>query len=42
MAGQFDEREINTLKEMFSVTRNKDYFDRQFYTQDMQSLEQFI
>lgn len=42
MAGQFDEREIGLLKEMFSVTRNKDYFDRQFYPQDMQSLDQFI
>ena len=42
MAGRFDERDVETLKEMFSVARNKDHFDRQFYPQDMLSLEQFV
>ena len=27
---------------MFSIQRNKDYFDRQYYEQDMQSMSQFI
>ena len=28
MAGIFDERDIETLKTMFSIDRNRDYFDR--------------
>jgi len=28
MAGMFDERDIDSLKTMFSIQRNRDYFDR--------------
>jgi len=27
---------------MFSITRNKDFFDQQFYAQDMQSMRDFV
>ena len=42
MAGMFDDRDLDSLKAMLSVQRNKDYFDRQFYDTDMQSMEQFM
>lgn len=42
MAGIFDERDIDTLKTMFSINRNADYFDRSFYDLDMQSMKEFI
>lgn len=28
MSGAFDERDVDTIKTMFSVTRNRDYFDK--------------
>lgn len=40
--GAFSEREVDTLQKMFSINRNKDYFDRHFYEQDMQSMRDFI
>lgn len=42
MAGIFEEKDLDSLKAMFSIQRNKDYFDRQFYDTDMQSMERFI
>ena len=42
MSGMFDESDIKTLEEMFSITRNKDSFDKQFYDRDMQSMRDFI
>jgi hypothetical protein len=41
-AGQFNERDIEYLKAMLSVKRNKDYFDRHFYENDMKSLSNFV
>ena len=41
-AGAFSEQEVDTLQKMFSILRNQDYFDRQFYEQDMQSMRDFI
>lgn len=40
-AGQLNEKDVNHLKAMLSVKRNRDYFDRQFYDNDMKSLEAF-
>ena len=42
MAGCFNEDDMQTLKDMFSINRNKDYFDRQYYEQDMQSMSDFM
>lgn len=42
MAGSYDKKDINALEAMFSVTRNKDFFDQQFYEQDMQSMKEFV
>jgi len=42
MAGMFEDQDVDALKAMFSVQRNRDYFDRQFYDTDMQSMEQFM
>jgi len=42
MAGKFEDKDSDSLKKMFSIQRNRDYFDRQFYDTDMQSMEQFI
>ena len=41
-AGQFDEKDLGHLKAMLSVKRNKDYFDKQFFDTDMQSLDNFV
>lgn len=40
-AGQLTQKEISHVKDMLSIKRNKDYFDRQFYENDMKSLEAF-
>lgn len=42
MAGRYDDGEINTLKAMFSINRNKDSFDKAFYDNDMQSMKDFV
>mmetsp|Transcript_31265 Transcript_31265/g.47845 ORF Transcript_31265/g.47845 Transcript_31265/m.47845 type:complete len:382 (+) Transcript_31265:3481-4626(+) len=39
MAGQFDERDTETMKKMFSVLRNDNHFDSHFYDNDMKSME---
>ena len=41
-AGEFTQQEIDTIQKMFSINRNKDHFDRQFYENDMQSMRDFI
>ena len=38
-AGQLTEKDLEHLKAMLSVKRNRDYFDRQFYENDMKSLK---
>lgn len=40
--GTFDDQESESLENMLSTSRNQDYFDKQFYQQDMQSLYEFI
>jgi hypothetical protein len=40
-AGQLNDKDVDHLKAMLSVKRNRDYFDRQFYDNDMSSLRQF-
>lgn len=42
LAGMFDDREVDTIKKMFSIQRNADYFDMQFYDNDMKSMKEFI
>ena len=38
-AGQLNDSDVAHIRAMISVKRNKDYFDRQFYANDMKSLE---
>lgn len=40
--GMFDQQDIETLSEMFSINRNKNSFDREYYDIDMQSMGTFI
>ena len=40
-AGQLTEKDLEHLKAMLSVKRNRDYFDRHFYENDMKSLRSF-
>lgn len=41
-SGAINQTDSETLKKVLSVGRNKDYFDQQFYEQDMQSLLDFV
>ena len=41
-AGMFNEKDFEYLKAMLSVKRNKDYFDKQFYENDMKSFKNFF
>jgi len=41
-AGQLTEADFENIKKMFSVKRNKDYFDKQFYDNDMASMRHFF
>lgn len=41
-SGKYDEQDIDTLNKMFSINRNKDYFDRQYFDNDMKSMNEFI
>ena len=41
-AGQFEEKDFENLKAMVSVRRDKDYFDKQFYENDMASFKEFM
>jgi hypothetical protein len=42
MAGMFDQRDTETLYTMFSINRNKDSFDKQYFSTDMQSMKDFL
>jgi hypothetical protein len=42
MAGMFEQRDLETLEAMFSINRGRDYFDKQYFSQDMQSLRDFL
>lgn len=42
MSGMYDQKDIKTLETMFSINRNKDSFDKQFYQTDMQSMKEFL
>ena len=42
VTGVFDQRDKDGLVQMFSVNRNKDYFDQLYYEQDMQSMKDFV
>lgn len=41
-AGQFTEKDIGHIKQMFLVGRNFDKFDREYLETDIKSLEHFI
>lgn len=41
-SGMFDQQEIDTIKAMFSIQRNRDAFDRHYYDIDMKSMQEFI
>jgi hypothetical protein len=41
-AGQFSEEDFAHVKGMLSIKRNKDYFDRQYFENDMASLKAFM
>lgn len=38
MAGMFDNKDLENIKKMFSINRNKDTFDKAFYDNDMKSM----
>ena len=42
MSGMFEDKDLEAVKRMFSIQRNKDYFDRQYYDNDMESMEHFM
>ena len=42
MSGMFDQKDMETLETMFSINRNKDFFDKQYYKSDMQSMKEFL
>ena len=42
MSGMFDQKDMDTLETMFSINRNKDFFDKQYYKSDMQSMKEFL
>jgi hypothetical protein len=42
MAGTYNEGEVNTLQDMFSIQRNADTFDKAFFDNDMKSMREFI
>lgn len=41
-SGMLDAQDMEALKQMFSITRNKNSFDREYFDIDMQSMETFI
>lgn len=41
-AGMFNDKDVNFIKKMISVKRNKDIIDQQYYDNDMKSLESFM
>ena len=41
-AGQLNEKDFEHIKAMLSVKRNKDYFDKHFYENDMSSFRHFF
>ena len=41
-AGELTDKDFENFKAMISVKRNKDYFDRQFYDNDMKSFRSFF
>lgn len=41
-SGMINEGDMESLQRVLSVGRNQDYFDRQFYNQDMQSFSDFV
>ena len=42
MSGMLDTSDVSTIKQMFSIKRNQDAFDKEFYDNDMASMNQFI
>jgi hypothetical protein len=42
MAGTYNEGEVHTLQDMFSIQRNADTFDKAFFDNDMKSMREFI
>jgi hypothetical protein len=42
MAGCINDKEFDIIKQMVSIDRHEDHFDRQFYDNDMESMRQFI
>lgn len=41
-SGALSEQDTETLTKVLSIGRNKDYFDQQYYQQDMESLRDFL
>lgn len=41
-SGQFNEEDFDRIKAMVSIKRNKDFFDKQYYDNDMKSFKQFF
>jgi hypothetical protein len=41
-AGMLTDKDFENLKKMISIKRNKDYFDKQFYTNDMTSFRNYF
>jgi len=41
-AGQLSEKDVAGIKSMISVKRGKDYFDQQFFQNDMESFSKFV
>jgi hypothetical protein len=42
MTGQLDSGEIDAMKTMLTIGRNKNFFDKQYFPLDMESLHEFI
>ncbi len=41
-SGQFNDRDLENIKKMLSVKRNKDLFDKSYYETDMSSYKGFM
>ena len=42
MGGMFEDKDLDAIKQMFSIQRNRDYFDKHYYDNDMESMQHFI
>jgi hypothetical protein len=42
MAGMFNDKDFENISRMWSVERNMDSFDKEFYANDIKSLKEFM